>query len=121
MNAGQMLRHCNVVYDTTFEPQNFKKPGIIKRWALKTFLKPIVVGSKPYKKNSPTSPEFKVAPEQDFNLEKTTLINNIIKTQELGTAHFEGKENVGFGKLTSSEWNSLFYKHLNHHLSQFDV
>ena len=45
----------------------------------------------------------------------------IVKTQFLGASHFEGKESHSFGNLTSSEWNNMFYKHLNHHLEQFGV
>lgn len=121
MNVAQMLKHCNVAYDIAFEPQNFKKAKGLKRWALKTFLKPIVVNNKPYKKNSPTAPEFKVAPKQNFENEKQSFIDNVTKTQKLGASHFNGKENLGFGTMTSTEWNALFYKHLDHHLRQFGV
>jgi hypothetical protein len=43
------------------------------------------------------------------------------KTVDLGEAHFDGKESLSFGKLTASQWNTMFYKHLNHHLTQFGV
>ena len=43
------------------------------------------------------------------------------KTQELGRSHFDGKESLSFGPINAQEWNNLFYKHLNHHLSQFGV
>ena len=45
----------------------------------------------------------------------------ITKTQELGEQYFDGKESHSFGNLTSNEWNNLFYKHLEHHLTQFGV
>ena len=48
------------------------------------------------------------------------LSGDITKTQQLGENYFEGKESNSFGKLTASEWNNMFYKHLDHHLSQFD-
>lgn len=121
MNASQMLSHCNVVYDMTYQPNNFKKPNSIKKWLLKTFLKPIVVGPKPFKKNGPTAPEFKISEPRDFENEKKRIINYINQTQQLGKKHFENKENLSFGVLTSKEWNNLFYKHLDHHLNQFGV
>ena len=43
------------------------------------------------------------------------------KTFDLGSAHFEGKESPSFGALTADEWNVLFAKHLDHHLTQFGV
>jgi hypothetical protein len=81
----------------------------------------MVVGDKPYPKNSPTAPEMKVITRRDFNKEKQKLIEYIQKTQELGEKHFDGKESLSFGVLTKHEWNNLFYKHLDHHLSQFGV
>jgi len=121
MDVGQMLAHCNVVYEITYEPKNHKKPTGIKKWLLKTFLKPIVIGPKPYRKNSPTAPGFKIVDQKDFDSEKERLTSFIDKTQELGTSHFEGKENISFGNMKSGEWNKLFYKHLDHHLNQFNV
>jgi hypothetical protein len=121
MNAAQMFAHCNVAYNYTYHPENFKKPGTIKRFFLRTFLKKIVAGPKPYSKNSPTGPDFLIADTRDFEREKNILIENIQRTCELGRSHFEGKSNFSFGKMTSEEWNTLFYKHIDHHLSQFGV
>lgn len=121
MSADQMLAHCNVTYAFTYEPEQFKKPGAFKKFLLKSLVKNIVVGDKPFPKNSRTSPEFVKIGQYDFELEKSRLIENIKKTQKLGTEHFEGKDNFSFGKMTAKEWNGLFYKHLDHHLAQFGV
>ncbi len=121
MSADQMLAHCNVSYAFVFEPQKFKKPGMLKKWVLKTFVKNFVVGEKPYKINSPTAPDFLIKNSRDFEKEKKLLIDNIHKVQRLGRAHFEGKDNFSFGKMSANEWNILFYKHLDHHLRQFGV
>jgi hypothetical protein len=43
------------------------------------------------------------------------------KTQGLGEAHFDGKDSHSFGNLSKSQWNTMFYKHLDHHLTQFGV
>ncbi|WP_306354160.1 hypothetical protein [Flavobacterium sp. '19STA2R22 D10 B1'] len=59
--------------------------------------------------------------DKDFELEKNRLINYIQKSQQLGENYFDGKDSHSFGKLTKTEWNNMFYKHLNHHLSQFGV
>jgi len=40
---------------------------------------------------------------------------------ELGEAHFDKKESHSFGVLTKGEWDTMFYKHLDHHLGQFGV
>jgi hypothetical protein len=59
--------------------------------------------------------------QKNFEIEKSKLIDNIRKTQQLGAVYFEGLNNFSFGKLTSQEWNNMFYKHLDHHLGQFGV
>lgn len=120
MSVDQMLAHCSVTYELDFEDKHPKPKGF-KKWMLKTFVKNIVVSEKPYKKNGRTAPEFLIASDKDFNLEKNRLTAYIIKAQELGSNHFNQKESHSFGKLSSTEWNNMFYKHLDHHLNQFGV
>ncbi|MCW3161680.1 DUF1569 domain-containing protein [Chryseobacterium oryctis] len=121
MTVDQMLAHCSVTYEMVFEPEKHKKPGFIAKFILKTFVKPKVVGEKSYPKDSPTAPQFLIKGRKNFEEEKKRLIGFIQKTQQLGESAFDGKESHSFGKLTSQEWNNMFAKHLNHHLSQFGV
>lgn len=121
MNAAQALAHMNVAYELVFEPQKHKKAGMIAKFIMKNFVKPKVVSEAPYPKSSPTGPMFKVAEKQDFEQEKKRLIGFLQKTQQLGEAAFDGKESHSFGALKAAEWNNMFAKHLNHHLSQFGV
>jgi len=88
---------------------------------LKLFVKKIVVGEKPYPKNGRTAPEFLITSEKEFEKEKNRIIKYLKKTQELGEVHFDNKASHSFGKLTKTEWNNMFYKHLDHHLTQFGV
>lgn len=121
MNVGQMLAHCSVAYDQAFDP-NTKRPPLPVRFLLKLFLKGKLTDSTtPYKKNSGTAPAFLISDERNFEKEKAKLLGHIQKTEQLGTAHFEDKESTSFGKMTANEWNNLFYKHLDHHLTQFGV
>jgi len=120
MNVAQMLAHSNVTYECVYDTVH-PKPNGVKKILFKLFVKPVVVGEKPYKKNSPTAPFFVIEDERDFSKEKKRLIDYITKTQELGSEHFNNKESLSFGPLSTKEWNTLFYKHLNHHLTQFNV
>ena len=120
MNASQMLAHCNVAYEMCFETYH-KKPGAVKRFLLKAFLKKFVTSESPYKRNSQTAPEFHITSEKEFLTEKTRLIGYLRKTVEVGENGFHNKESHSFGPLTKTEWNNMFYKHLDHHLSQFNV
>lgn len=120
MSVAQMLAHCNVTYELVFETKH-KKPGAFKRLLLKMFVKEVVVGDKPYKRDSPTAPEFLVRDEKDFGGEKERLIGHLRKTLQLGRSWFEGRESHSFGPLNVRQWNNMFYKHLDHHLTQFGV
>lgn len=120
MKVDQMLAHCNVTYELVYDDKHSKPKGF-KKWMLKTFIKKFVVSEKPYKKNGRTVPEFLVTNEKDFKKEKNRLNSYILKTQDLGSECFDNRESHSFGNLTKTEWNNMFYKHLDHHLSQFGV
>lgn len=120
MSVGQMLAHCCVPYEMVYEDKH-RRPGAVARFLLRTFVKRGVVGEKPYRKNTPTAPAFRITDERDFERERDRLIAYLERTAELGGEHFDGKESLSFGPLTRTEWNTLFYKHLDHHLTQFGV
>lgn len=120
MNVSEMLAHCNVAYELTYTNKHPKPKGL-QKFMIKLIAKKIVAGPKPYKKNLRTAPVFLITDERDFENEKNRLIGHIEKTQKLGNAHFNTKESHAFGALTDKEWNTLFSKHLDHHLRQFGV
>lgn len=120
MNAAQMLAHCSVAYEMVYTDKH-PAPGGFMKFMLKAFVKKGVVNEVPYKRNIRTAPQFIITDNRDFETEKKILVDFIKKTEELGANHFDGKENLSFGKMSLTEWNNLFYKHLNHHLSQFGV
>ncbi len=120
MNVAQMLAHCNVTYELVFENIH-PKPNALLRLILKLFVKNMVVSEKPFKRNSQTAPVFIIATEKDFEIEKARLKAYINKVQKLGASYFNDKASHSFGTLKTTEWNAMFYKHLDHHLSQFGV
>jgi uncharacterized protein YutD len=120
MAVGQMLAHCNVTYELVYENIH-QKPNFFMGILLKYFVKKYIVGDKPFDQNIKTAPYFIIKDDKDFEFEKSRLINYIYKTQELGESYFEGKKSHSFGVLTKNEWNTMFYKHLDHHLRQFGV
>jgi hypothetical protein len=120
MNAPQMLAHLNVAYDIDNGKMEAKTPALVK-FMLRLFLKPVLVNEKPYKTNSRTAPAFIINSEKDFETEKQKLIANIKETQAKGPSFYEGRESASVGKLTAIEWNNMYYKHLNHHFTQFGI
>lgn len=120
MSVVQMLAHCNVSYEMIFD-NKLPKANAVKKFILKLLVKNLVVSEKPYKKGSPTAPQFLIKDTRNFEVEKNRLIAFIHQVQELGENYFDGKESHSFGKLNKQEWNNMLSKHLDHHLTQFGV
>jgi len=120
MNVSQMLAHCCVSYEMAYETRH-PAPGAFMKLILKMLVKNTVVSETPYKHNSRTAPAFLMTTEKEFATEKARLISYINKTQQRGEKEFHNKPSLSFGPLTATEWNNMFYKHLDHHLSQFGV
>ncbi|UFH57478.1 DUF1569 domain-containing protein [Spirosoma sp. KNUC1025] len=120
MNVAQMLAHCCVRYEMLYENKH-PKPNFLMKILLKAFVKDAVTGPKPYKRNSQTAPAFRIADARNFDAERKRLIDYITRTQQLGEDHFNQKESHSFGALSKDKWNTMFYKHLDHHLQQFGV
>lgn len=120
MNVAQMLAHLNVAYDLTYDRIPYKS-SFFKKLLLKLLVKPLIVSEKAYKKNSHTAPEFIITNERDFEKEKSKFIDNVKQTEAHGIKYFEGRESTSFGTMTAKEWSTQFYKHINHHFTQFGV
>lgn len=121
MSASQMLAHCCVTYEYIYEPGKYPKAGFMIGLILKTVVKKAVTNEKPYKHNLRTGPDFLVKDDKNFDFEKNRLIDFITRVQQEGEANFDGRISHSFGKLNKEQWNNMFYKHLDHHLSQFGV
>lgn len=91
MSVAQMLWHCNVTYELIYEPEKHKKPNFLVKFLLQLFVKPLVVGDKPYKQNGQTAPAFIVKSDKNFEEEKQRLIAFINKTKELGESYFDNR------------------------------
>jgi hypothetical protein len=120
MNVSQMLGHCCVTYEYIYTEKH-KKPGAFMRFILKTMVKKPVTNEISYKQNLRTGPDFVITDKREFEFEKKRLIEFIQRVQQEGESKFDGRNSHSFGTLNKTEWNNMFYKHLDHHLSQFGV
>jgi hypothetical protein len=120
MSVSQMLAHCCVSYEYVYENKH-PKAGFVMGLVLKYLVKNKVVNEEPYKPSQPTGPDFVIKDTRDFAKEQQRLIGYIRQTQQHGEAYFDGKASHSFGVLNKTEWNNMFYKHLDHHLNQFGV
>ena len=119
MTVSQMLAHSQSPLYVALGEKNFK--GGIMAFLFGKIAKKQLVKDKPFKKNLPTAPGFVVKDERNFDEEKSRLIDLV---QRFGKAYPEeiaARPHPFFGKLTADEWNTLQFKHLDHHLNQFGV
>lgn len=119
MNVNQMLAHCSVGMKTATGELYLKSGFFLK--LIGGFFKSQTTDGKPFRKSSPTHPGFIIGDTEGFEKEKHNLIGLLNKFHQGGEALCTTNPHSFFGKLTPTQWSSLMYKHVNHHLSQFGV
>ena len=118
MSPAQMLEHCSRALEmaTGKNPVQQAFLGKMIGWIFKKGF----LGDKPFPKNSPTAPDFVVKEEPDLEATRARLKNLITEFHQLGEAGTDGNIHGFFGKLSGTGWGFTQYKHLDHHLRQFD-
>jgi len=117
MTPAQALRHCALALETATGDRPMKQKLIGK--ILAPLVRKSILGDKPFGKNSPTDPSFRVPDERDFIADRVRLSELIARFVERGPAEAGKAPHAFFGKLTGDEWGTLMYKHIDHHLRQF--
>ena len=116
MDAAQMMSHNTEILNVFNGKPLLNTPFIAKLF--KGMIRKMVVGKKPYPKNSRTHPQYLQTSAKDFNVEKQNLLKALNKMREM-----EGEKTAHalFGVLNTDEKGWSLYKHLDHHLTQFGV
>ena len=78
-----------------------------------------MLSDKPIKKGLPTDGNFIPKGNFDLDKEKAGLIEIVSRLSEKGPEGITKEPHPFFGALAPEEWNTLTWKHLDHHLSQF--
>ena len=117
MTVYQMVKHGRLWEEMISGKLKCKRSflgRLFGKMALKGFLKE----DKPLRRNTPTSPELKVTDNDgDITSEKKKWIALIEEN-----AHFPKPSFVHpfFGKMTKEQIGFLAYRHIDHHLRQFN-
>jgi hypothetical protein len=119
MDPAQMLLHCSIGLEAATGVRPMKQVLLGK--LLTPFIRGLVLGPRPFKKNSPTDPVFVVSDPRDFEAERTRLATTIDRFIQRGPEAAGRETHAFFGRLSGAEWGRLMYKHLDHHLRQFGV
>lgn len=118
MTVGQMLWHCQGPIAVSLGKQAIKKPSLIIGLLMKAF-KSAMYNDKLWKQNIPTAKDYVANETKDFTLEKEklgTLIQELYNDQQ----NAPWITHPVFGDFTAEQWGQLNYKHLDHHLRQFN-
>lgn len=117
MNVSQMLAHCKAPFAIPLSEKKMPRQllGRILAWTMKSKMHDDSV----WKKGLPTSPQFVIKDERNFDKEKTGLKDLIDKFHSVGAAGINKYPHPFFGKFTEDQWGKMMYKHLDHHFRQF--
>lgn len=115
MNVYQMLKHCTLWEEMLLGKKQYRQSflgRLFGKMALKDMLK-----DEPLKPNLPTVPGFKIGGNGDIAAAKAewiSLIGEHAQQKSTGFVH------PFFGKLTAEQGGRIAYKHIDHHLRQFN-
>ncbi|WP_018343589.1 DUF1569 domain-containing protein [Cytophaga aurantiaca] len=115
MNVYQMLKHCIQWEEMFLEKKQYKQSFIGRffgKFALKDMLK-----DAPIKPNLPTVPSFKTTGTGDVAAAKTEWISLL---EEYTLKQHAGFVHPFFGRITAEQAGIMDYKHIDHHLKQFN-
>jgi len=119
MNVAQMLTHCNRAMLTATGETVL--PRIFVGRLLSPFFKKFFYNDQPFAKNTPTDTTFIVKDERNFQEEKAKLVDIVQRFSANGEAKCTTHPHAFFGRLTAAQWSIGMYKHLDHHLRQFNA
>ncbi len=121
MDVCQMLTHCDLVLQVALRKIElprinllFETIGIVTKWEMYVFNNGIP-------RNMPTFQKLIVNFECDFDESKTNLLKTLEEFREVCENRNLPESHRLFGNMTEKDWEFLEYKHLDHHLKQFNV
>ena len=117
MNAYQMMKHCTA-WEEMVSGQIRCKQVFIGRLFGKMALKSLLKDESPIQRSTPTSPELKVRESDgDLHFQKAKWIALIEKNAQSSSP---GLMHPFFGQMSREQVGYLAYKHIDHHLRQFN-
>jgi hypothetical protein len=118
MNVAQMLAHCSAWMEMAAglksPPRSFVG-RIFGKMAKKS-----VLGEEPIRRNMPSEKSLIMQGERNFAAEQQRLIDWVDRFSTGGPEQCTTHPHCFFGPMSPIEWAILGYKHLDHHLKQFN-
>jgi len=120
MTVAQTVAHCSVGLECAVG--DISPPRVFIGRIMGWMVKPLALGNdKPMRRNSPTAKVFVIQGDRNLEAEQTRLTGLIDRFTTAGPAGCTTHPHSFFGPLIPEEWAELMYKHLDHHLRQFNA
>jgi hypothetical protein len=119
MDASQMVAHCAAAMEMALGERDV--PQVLIGRLIGPFFKSIYSNDKPWRRSNPTAPNLRVSHAPELDAERLRLIALIDRFHRGGPTACTREPHCFFGKLTPEEWGKGMYKHLDHHLRQFNA
>jgi len=117
MNVFQMVKHGRLSQEMIIGQLPVKRVFIGRLFG-RMILKQVLKDDSPMRRNSPTVPELKVDEMHvDLAIEKNKWITLLEQYEKFPNPNFI---HPFFGKMTKEEIGIHAYKHIDHHLRQFN-
>lgn len=116
MTPYQMIKHCTLWEEMLVGEKTYKRM-FLGRLIGKPILKRIIQDDKPMRHNAQTVPGFSVTENGDVETEKNKWIARVKEHARFSNVNFI---HPFFGKMTKEQIGLLVYKHIDHHLRQFN-
>lgn len=120
MNVYQMILHCIKTEEMYLRLKSYDRL-LIGRIFGQMSLKSLVKDEKPFKQNEPTHPEFKIKDNGYISAITTRWISLIREFEDKTESDYQDFSHPFFGKMTKTQVGQYNYKHIDHHLRQFNV
>lgn len=119
MTPGQACTHCQATLRIALGELQWKRSLIGRLFG--GLAKRQLTAPKPFGKNLPTDPRLVIKGDRSLDQERETLITLVQRFTAAGPGGMRKEPHPFFGELTPAEWDTLQWKHLDHHLRQFGV
>ncbi len=119
MNAAQMCAHCAEVAEVANGKALVGTPWYVR--LMGGLIKKMVLSDKPYPRSAKTHPQYEIGAGVSFEEQKARLLEVLAAMHSAGRARGGQSRHPIFGAMTADEQGWATYKHLDHHLTQFQV
>ncbi len=117
MTVFQMLKHCIGLDEMTMGKRRYKQVFIGRLFG-KMAMRSLLKDEKAMRRNAPTIPDLKTTGDGDIEAEKKKWVGSI---QSYANYSIGSYIHPFFGTMNREQTGRFVYKHIDHHLRQFNV